>query len=532
VRAEVEDGCGNRDNCNYKLTVRDCKKPTPYCYADIVTVVMNNQSETVSIWARDFNLGSFDNCPGVLRYSFSSSVQDTGRVFGCDDLGLNELQMYVTDAHGNQDFCLVQVEIQANGTVCDGSNKLSGKITTEDNKTVKNVSLKLNKENNSESKSTVSLNDGLYNFYNLAENKQYELRPEYDGDLLNGVSTLDLVLIQRHILGVSKLNSPYKVIAADVNNSSTVSAADLVALRKAILGIETKFVNNKSWRFVDQAHQFTNPQKPWPFEEKMSFTYVPSERSYDFKGIKVGDVNNSLILELNHQTTQPRSENALALVSKTYLNQSGIQKVKIYAGKSYDLFGLQTTLEFNSSEYELIDIESGILKIGKEHFGVTKTSDGIVPISFNAENNIKMNEGDELFTILLKPLITQNQAALIQFTNRVLSSEAYDENLSTQKINLENRSGGQEQFALKVSQNRPNPFALSTVIEFDLTKDSPVVIKIYDVNGKVVYNHSGQFNAGKNEIAIKSTDLKASGIYMYSVETQSEKVMKKMVLID
>ena len=68
---------------------------------------------------------------------------------------------------------------------------------------------------------------------------------------MNGVSTLDLVKIQRHILGLEELNSPYKLIAADVNADNEIKASDLTELRKLILGIITDLPTNESWRFVE-----------------------------------------------------------------------------------------------------------------------------------------------------------------------------------------------------------------------------------------------------------------------------------------
>ncbi|MFN8338186.1 MAG: hypothetical protein U0T36_04135 [Saprospiraceae bacterium] len=42
----------------------------------------------------------------------------------------------------------------------------------------------------------------------------YELKASKGGDYLNGVSTLDLVMIQRHILGLQALDNNYKWIAS------------------------------------------------------------------------------------------------------------------------------------------------------------------------------------------------------------------------------------------------------------------------------------------------------------------------------
>ena len=92
-------------------------------------------------------------------------------------------------------------------------------------------------------------------------------RPERNDDHMNGVSTLDLVRIQKHLLGIEPFTTPYQYIAADANNSESVSAIDLVEIRKLILGIYTEYPNNKSWRFVDKGFTFDNPQAPWPFAE-------------------------------------------------------------------------------------------------------------------------------------------------------------------------------------------------------------------------------------------------------------------------
>ena len=58
-----------------------------------------------------------------------------------------------------------------------------------------------------------------------------------DVDYMNGVSTLDLVKIQRHILRIREsLDSPYKLIAADVNGDNDVKASDLDRIEKVDLG--------------------------------------------------------------------------------------------------------------------------------------------------------------------------------------------------------------------------------------------------------------------------------------------------------
>jgi Dockerin type I domain len=106
---------------------------------------------------------------------------------------------------------------------------------------------------------------GKFEFSNaipLAGN--YTVAPVKEDNPLNGVTTLDLALISKHVLGIETLGTPYKMIAADANKSGTITTFDVVELRKLILGIYDELPNNKSWRFVDKSYAFPNPSNPSP----------------------------------------------------------------------------------------------------------------------------------------------------------------------------------------------------------------------------------------------------------------------------
>ncbi|MDV7395419.1 hypothetical protein RZS08_28795, partial [Arthrospira platensis SPKY1] len=77
--------------------------------------------------------------------------------------------------------------------------------------------------------------NGSYSFSNIPAGGDYTITPGHDENHGNGVTTYDLVLITRHILGIQMLNSPYKIIAADANRSNSVTTSDMVEIRKLIL---------------------------------------------------------------------------------------------------------------------------------------------------------------------------------------------------------------------------------------------------------------------------------------------------------
>ncbi|MEM6697794.1 MAG: PKD domain-containing protein, partial [Bacteroidota bacterium] len=85
--------------------------------------------------------------------------------------------------------------------------------------------------------------EGLYSFDNLLANSTYEVQPSKTDDVLNGLSTFDIFLINNHILAKERLDSPYKIIAADLNLSGTVTTFDVVMLRKLLLGISDELPN-------------------------------------------------------------------------------------------------------------------------------------------------------------------------------------------------------------------------------------------------------------------------------------------------
>ena len=87
---------------------------------------------------------------------------------------------------------------------------------------------------------------------------------------------LDLVLIQRHIVGLSELDSPYKVIAADISNDEKLSALDIIELRKVILGVQDEFNSVDSWRFVDAAQEFADVVSPWPVDYSVDIDNLES----------------------------------------------------------------------------------------------------------------------------------------------------------------------------------------------------------------------------------------------------------------
>ena len=193
---------------------------------------------------------------------------------------------------------------QFGGSACDnisGKAIVAGELLTEGGELISDVNVSaISEQLGYPREDNVS---GVFAFVNNPMYNAYEIASEKDNGHLNGVSTLDLVLIQKHILGLKPLSTGYKLIAADANNDERLTATDLVELRKLILGVYSQLPENSSWRFVNNSFVLDD-QNPWPFVSTRTINSLDKDMmDEDFVGVKIGDVNGSVIANVNVQST-------------------------------------------------------------------------------------------------------------------------------------------------------------------------------------------------------------------------------------
>ncbi|MBN1780333.1 T9SS type A sorting domain-containing protein [bacterium] len=94
---------------------------------------------------------------------------------------------------------------------------------------------------------------------------------------------------------------------------------------------------------------------------------------------------------------------------------------------------------------------------------------------------------------------------------------------------VRNRSGIPAAFAL--DQNYPNPFNPVTNIKYNMMNRGHVTLKVYNLSGQEVATLVNEvLPAGEYSVPFNASQL-ASGVYMYTLETQNYSVSKKMLLL-
>jgi hypothetical protein len=84
----------------------------------------------------------------------------------------------------------------------------------------------------------------------------------------------------------------------------------------------------------------------------------------------------------------------------------------------------------------------------------------------------------------------------------------------------------------ELKQNTPNPFSDETVIGFTLPKETKATLSIRDVKGALIYKVEGSYTKGSNQVTLKKSQLGASGVLYYTLETTDFTATKKMVILE
>ncbi|MBR9921604.1 MAG: HYR domain-containing protein [Bacteroidetes bacterium] len=528
----VTDNCGNTSFETTTVVVEDCKLPTPYCLNGLVVEIM--QTGMIEVWASDLNLGSFDNCPGDLIYTFSPDITDLAVTYTCDDLGQQAVEIWVTDAAGNQDFCETFINVQDNMNNCDPNPvtvDIAGLIATEELEPVEYVEVEVN---GTTTLSEVTEEDGLF-LFNVMTGGDYTVTPMRDDNPLNGVTTYDLVIMSLHILGLDPLDSPYQMIAADANNSGTVTTLDMVEIRKLILLIETDFPNNTSWRFVDADYVFPNPMNPWEevFPEAISFNnLILDELETDFVGIKIGDLNGSVVPNDMAEVDDRDPIRDFWLETDDLVLEAGtVHEIPFYVGPDM-IWGVQYTLAFNPDAMEFVEMKDGLS--ASENLGTTKADEGYLTFSWNAHDEaVSLEEGTLLHSLRFRIRESVKTSEVFNISYAYTWPEAYDANGDLLSLGLRFGDQAESSRPFALYQSHPNPFRQETRIGFELPESCHATMRIMDAGGREVYRFDGDFKAGYNELYIREGDLKIqSGIMYYELITPTHRAVRKMVRIE
>ena len=533
------DRCGNTTTRNQTFTIYNCKAPTAYCINGIAVDLMpmdfdgNGEPDfgMVELWASDFNAGSSHPCGYDVILSFSADTSDRLIQFDCTSRGDTLVEIWATVVGFNgtliQSFCTSLVNVQDNNSACQGQRdetvNVGGSVFTETLENVGDVNVSLDGSPLSE----LTDENGEYAFPDMPMGGEYMINPSSNKNPLNGVSTRDLVEIQRHVLGIQRLNSPYKIIAADINKDNRVTSIDLLELRKLILGIYSELPENDSWRFVDNDYSFIDPLNPLAesFTEDYHISKLDKDMEVNFIAVKVGDVNESATASLNGNGIESRNSviTNLEIENISFEEGESLEIPVVY--NSDDMEGFQFTLNYDASLIEIESINGEETQFNQSNY---RLANGAIAMSWNGINP-ELNNG-EIFTIKATAKANARLSDALKITSDLVQAELYSGNgmTSTPQIDF-----GNDELAsvFELYQNAPNPFTEETTVSFILENTEDVLMTITDLQGRQVKSLTNTYQKGLNTIKINAEELGSGGIYYLTLRTDNNIATIKMVAI-
>lgn len=537
IRWIVKDQSGNIGECEKIFEIKDCVAPIAKCQANFFSKTIPI-TKCVDIFAKDLDQGSYDNCttPEGLKFYFERNRSKSKITVCCNDFEAanqsDELRIMqeisVEDEVGNINYCNVTIYVKDNLDYCQNlpaSSKISGKIVTQHNEELKKVKVQIESMNNTLRETVGS----PYEFGDLTWPKEYIIIPSRNDEPLNGVSTADIVKIQKHILGQSLISGPYSLIAADVNNSGSITASDISELRKLILGVQPTFTKVASWTFVPSDYIFPNPTKPFSAPRK-KIILVGEVKEYisDFIGIKLGDVTGNVkpgLTKMDHRTTGKINlliENQFLLANQTY-------KIPIRADRFDDVDGFQFTLKYDAQHLVYQGVEPGVLSINNSHFGDLEP--GVLTSSWNSDYAVNHDDDEVLFYLIFNVEEDGNLQALLNISNDVIGSEAYgsDESIKDIHLNFTEIEQNEIKYDYILFQNEPNPFKGITNIRFQLPDDANCYLIIYDLMGKTISQKCTFGKKGMNEWMLNIPKEVKAGVLFYKLVNSYGEQTRRMI---
>ena len=317
----VTDDCGNTSETVRDFRVNDCFVPTLICRGDriydLVPVLEPGdidgdglvEEAAVLVEAVDLARCNTADCSGELTFSVNRVGEPADRnqhsmFLDCEDRYSVDLELYVWDeafnpfsvqpdgtlGGNNWRRCTVRVYVQDPEEVCNGCAvgddlTINGAVLTPGGAPLTGVTILAGEANGT----TVTDAAGSYELGGRVGGS-YVLSASSEADPRAGLSTIDVLILQYHLLGIRVITDPHLLLAADLDRDGALTSSDLILLQALVLGREEFYPSGSTWRFVAAGWDGSGiPPETITLADLQDCSF-----GHDFVGLKLGDLNDTL----------------------------------------------------------------------------------------------------------------------------------------------------------------------------------------------------------------------------------------------
>ncbi|PHI18403.1 hypothetical protein CEQ90_18040 [Lewinellaceae bacterium SD302] len=566
IRVVALDDCGNDAAEDYSVSIFDCYVPELQCLdfeiynleelGEPTDIDNDGELEEAAAFIDATELGNclFEDCSGELIYTINRpgdtpDIVQTGIYLDCNDRYQVDLEVYVWDnadnpfsvqpdgTIGGRNWrrCNLTVLLQDPDQACNSCADeeelvtIGGSALGTEQQYLSNVMVAI-----SETGATAATN-GNGRFTLLVESSaDYTVTASKNDDVPAGISTLDVLLLQAHILQQLVISDAYQLIAADINADTEINVLDLIALQNVVLGKSAEFPNNTSWRFVP-AHWNGEGDAP----EGLSFeSLVACAFDAQLLGIKIGDLSGTLSPASNSftnggedRTYAPRES---ILLQDQELRSGMAIKVAMPMPSPEFYAGGQFSLSWDNGALEFLDF-------GGQNIDAGNVNDRSVARGLLSFNYLATLLAKSELTLSFRVKADGKLSDFLQLDDQgQLANELYDIRYEVTNVELD-WTGPQSPVILEESMVKttpatdeytakiaPNPVLNRTKLLLQATKAGEATLMITDLSGRQILQRDLMMEAGRNTYELDLNGWSA-GAYAYAIFLEGEVLRGVMI---
>lgn len=360
--------------------------------------------------------------------------------------------------------------------------------------------------------------------------RMYNIIPQKDGDPRNGLSSFEIFLAQRLLLGleVPQVTDPRQIVALDMNCSQSFTAIDLLIMQGLLVGNTEQVADCNSWTFVPDSHQF-----PAAFDQ---FNVFPAPRQAEimlegdsmvtFTALKTGDLLGN--------ADPGRSAGTLPLQATwpSQVTPGERHTIRIETADFAQLAALQATMRLANG---LTFVEANTAELSTSKIGTQLAERGQLAVSWYSPTGEALGAAAGAGIVEIAVRVTEGYVPgtpPVSF-DYAAGLETVAHNAQGDRLRPELRwqtpAPAPTAEAFRLHPARPNPATDYTDIVFDLPQAAPVTLRLTDGLGRLVLRRAQPMTAGSNRFRLDTRSLPA-GTYVYQLVAGKDAATGRVVI--
>lgn len=557
----AKDDCGNEVSEEVFFNLFDCYVPDLVCsngelfnlqaLTEISDIDNDGEPDAAAVLVEAGDLGSCFQleCSDGLRYSINRvgenpDINRSSLYLKCSDRYQTNLEIYVWDqaynpfciqpdgsvGGPNWKSCTVWVFVQDPNLACPNCGDeealtIAGTIRTAAEEALAGVEVLLQEEDIS----MLTTSAGQYQF-RVEAGVAYTIHAHKNDDTRKGLSTLDLIILQRHVLGMAPLDSAPLLLAADVNFDGQINVQDLLLLQSVILGRIESFPNNYSWRFVPENWDGSEPVNDAIDLEPMQSCMDKA----DMLAIKIGDLNqsyNSSNITTNIATARNASNKEALKLKDQEVATGDLSALVMYLPDGARYAGGQISLEWDTQALRYEGFSSEALQ--EQALNTQRVAAGELRLSYIANweqeqpslrIKFRANKPGKLSDWI--KICDRCELKTEVYRQQELTADGVEAVWVAEQQELEETSPDLSYNALL--QAIPNPAREQIQLGLYVEESQQVQLTITNANGRQMNSTQIHVTKGENRVSVALSDWPA-GVYHYSFLTRQGVLSGKLV---